>query len=145
MNLRNARPDDWPYILEEHKRQNERDGTSYPLPLFFTDDGRLRPNIPVALVVEDDAGNILQSIYIETTAELCFSGTNPRATAYAERDMESLVYLLQQHGLTEIHSCVPSIVAAPIGKPLTRAGFTRRDDLVYFARDIRPNLEGETN
>jgi hypothetical protein len=137
--LRPATPDDLPIIRRLHAEQNERDGTSYPLPLFFT--GRdPSQRVPVSLVgVEEDTGNIVQAIWIERRAELMFAGCdNPKATAFARRDIDAMAAVLGWLGYTGLHCDAPLAVAEAVWKPLEKAGFEQNDErLAHFYKDLR--------
>lgn len=132
--LRQARRDDITMIQAFHAEQNERDGTNYPLPQLFG-SGEV-PRVPVALVVEHTDEGVVGSLYVDTAPELCFAGCDPRATAVARRDIEGLAYLLRMMGFSHLRCLVPRVEVEAIRKPLKRAGFKQRDDLVVFTRNL---------
>jgi hypothetical protein len=137
--LRPANPTDLPFIHRFHAEQNRRDGTSYPLPSFFNKDGQLTEQVPVLLVgVEEGSGIPVQAIWVERRAELMFAGCdNPKATAFARRDIESLAAVLSWLGYHGIHCDVPIALAEAVGKPLRKAGFKPNDErLAHFYRDL---------
>jgi hypothetical protein len=136
--LRPATPLHLPFIRKFHVEQNERDGTSYPLPLIFDKHGVLTDQVPVALVgIPDGEDDPVQAIWIERRAELMFAGCDPKATAFARRDIEGLAAVLSWLGYHGIHCDVPIGLAEVIGKPLDRAGFSRNDErLAHFYRDL---------
>ena len=139
INLYPARPEDLVAIRRFHREQNERDGTSYPLPRFFNKDGNPSMAFPVSLVgKEDGSSEPLQAIWVERRAELMFAGCDPRATAFARRDIESLAAVLSWLGYNGVHCDVPIALAETIGKPLIKSGFERNDNrLAHFYRDTR--------
>ena len=135
--LRPACPSDIDAIERFHRKQNERDGTDYPLTRIFNADGSLSRNVPVALV-GDRGGEPMQALYVERTAELMFAGCDPKATAFARRDADALCAVLAWQGYTGLHCAVPVALAKAIAKPLKAAGFERTDDrLAHFFRDLR--------
>ena len=137
--LRPATPADLPFIKKFHAEQNERDGTSYPLPVFFDKDGKLTDRTPVALVgCVDGSDEPVQAIWVERRAELMFAGCDPKATAFARRDIDGLAALLEWMGYTGLHCDVPLAVSEPVSKPLIKAGFSQNDDrLAHFYKDLR--------
>lgn len=137
--LQPASPRHMPLIRQFHAEQNERDGTSYPLPQFFDKNGLLTQQVPVALVgVPEGSEDPVQAIWVERRAELMFAGCDPKATAFARRDIEGLAAVLSWLGYLGIHCDVPIALADAIGKPLDRAGFSRNDDrLAHFYRDLK--------
>lgn len=138
--LRNAMAEDMPMVREFHRRQNERDGTSYPLPHFFRKNGTKTDAVPVALVGVRE-GELVGSIYIERRAELMFAGCDPRMTAFARKDINALISLLSLLGYGGIHCDVPLNVLAGVSPPLETAGFRRNDDrLAHFFMEVPPNV-----
>ena len=134
--LRPATPFDMPQIIELHRQQNERDGTNYPLTLTFRFDGTLSPATPIALVAEEN-GEPKQAIYVERRAELLFAGCDPKATAYARKDIEALVTALSWMGYHGLHCEVPIGIVEMLQKPLEAAGFIRTDDkLAHFYKEL---------
>lgn len=137
--LRPATPDDLEFIRRFHAEQNRRDGTSYPLPRFFNPNGSTTDRVPVSLVgVEEGSEAPTQAVWVERRAELMFAGCNPKATAFARRDIEALAIVLRWMGYTGIHTDVPLHLAEAIAKPLNLAGFERNDNrLAHFYRDLK--------
>jgi hypothetical protein len=111
--------------VECHRTQNERDGTSYPIPPLFARGGGFAPNIALALVVVCDL-KITQCVWFErTTVELMMCGRDPEGAIF--KDSDFILYLLRQQGVTGINCKVPTIVSKPIGRRLKRAGFSCED------------------
>jgi len=137
--LRPAIPAHMNHIRRFHREQNERDGTSYPLPVFFDKHGLLTQQVPVALVgVDESTEDPIQAIWVERRAELMFAGCDPKATAFARRDIDGLAAVLTWLGYHGIHCDVPIDLAETIGKPLAKAGFSHNDDkLAHFYRDLK--------
>jgi hypothetical protein len=119
--LRNARPEDWPQIQRLHYEQNERWGFDYEAPFAG-------PHIATALVAEDSEGKIVQAVIVERIAEMSLYGFSPKATAHSRRDIDGLRYLLTLQGYRWMHVLVPSFLRAAIAKPLKRAGFLDRSE-----------------
>ena len=137
--LREARPSHLPAIHALHEEQNRIQGTDYPIPRLFTAQGMATREVPISLVgVEEGSEEPVQAIWIERRAELMFAGCNPKATAFARRDIEGLVSLLTWLGYSGLHCDVPINVLEHITPPLTAALFERNDDrLAHFFRDLR--------
>lgn len=130
--LRTATPEDWPEILKLHREHQAAQGTNYEIPNLF------RPEIALALVGVDETGKIRNCAYIESVAELRFVGIDPKATAYARREISGLVYFLKQMGFRWLECFVPRKLKHSIEKPLKRSGFSCVDDeLAHFTRDLR--------
>jgi hypothetical protein len=130
--FRNAEPDDWLDLVKLHENQQQMQGTSYELPYLF---GRM---FPVVIVGCDQDGVIKQCFYVESVAELRFIGCDPKATALSQRESAGLSYVLKALGFRWLETYVPRKLAAMIGKPLKRAGFTCADEeLAHFTRDLR--------
>lgn len=140
--LRPATPADLPFIKKFHAEQNERDGTSYPLPVFFDKDGKLTDRTPVVLVgCVEGTDEPVQALWVERRAELMFAGCDPKATAFARRDADALAGILFWMGYTGMHCDVPLVVSETVSKPLIKAGFTQNDDrLAHFYKDLRGKL-----
>ena len=121
-----------------HREQNERDGTSYPLPRIFDRNGLFAPSVPVALVgVPEGESEPVQAIWVERRAELMFAGCDPKATAFARRDIDGLGGVLAWLGYSGLHCEVPVERAKSIAKPLAAAGFRETDTkLAHFYREI---------
>jgi hypothetical protein len=138
--LRPAKPMHMALIRQFHQEQNERDGTTYPLPRFFDKNGLLTDRVPVALVgVEDGSEDPVQAVWVERRAELMFAGCDPKATAFARRDIEGLAAVLTWLGYSGIHCDVPrGTFLDSVRKPLEAAGFSQNDErLAHFFRDLR--------
>lgn len=131
--LRNATREDWPVIVDLHRRQQEAQGTSYELPHLFA-----TPSITVVLVGEDETGKIHNCIYVECTAEMRFVGCNAKATAFSRREIDGLVYLLKLKGFRFLETYIPRKLKKLIHKPLSKAGFECVDkELAHYVRDLR--------
>lgn len=124
--------DDWPAIQQLHRDQQAAQQTDYELPLLWG------PSIAVALVGVDNTGKIHNCIYVELVGELRFVGCDPKATAFGQRQVTSVSYLLKQRGIRWLETYIPRQLKQMIEKPLRRAGFTCVDDeLSHFTRDLR--------
>lgn len=134
-----ARPEDWPLIQRFHAEQNEQQGTTTALPNLFEGDGLAR-NVALAFIVERD-GVPVQSFYMELVPEMCFAGTDPKATAIARREADRIAFLLRGMGFTGWRCDVPEHMNEHIERPLEHAGFRRVEGLVTHFRDLR--IQGE--
>jgi hypothetical protein len=137
--LRPAKPEHMGLIRMLHAEQNQRDGTSYPLPRLFDKEGNLTDRAPVVLVgVEEGSDEPVQAIWVERRAELMFAGCDPKATAFARRDIDGLAAVLTWLGYSGLHCDVPLALVEAIGKPLDKAGFEQNDHrLAHFFKDLR--------
>lgn len=134
--LRPARISDLEDIREWHAAQNVRDSTGYPLPRIFNADGTLSVRVPVALIGEKD-GEAQQALFVERCGELQFAGCDPRATAFARRDIDALATVLRWQGYGSLYCRVPVSLAKSVGKPLKAAGFKRiNEQFVTFFKDL---------
>jgi hypothetical protein len=130
--LRQAARDDWPCIVALHREHQAAQGTNYELPWLFG------PSIAVVLVGVDEGGTIHNCVYVETVAELRFVGCNPKATAFSQREIAGLSYLLKLQGFRWLECFVPRHLKKMIEKPLRRAGFDCVDrEFAHFAKDLR--------
>lgn len=134
--IRLARPSDWPLIQAFHQQQNQLQGTNTALPQLFKADGDFASNIALAFIVERD-GVAVQSFYFELVPEVCFAGCDPQATAYARREIDRIAFGLRSMGFTGINCKVPEHMAESIASPLERAGFDEDKGLVHFFKDLR--------
>jgi hypothetical protein len=134
--IRLAKPSDWPTIQVFHMEQNTLQGTNTALPKLFKADGDFAPNIALAFVVERD-GVPVSSFYFELVPEVCFAGCDPQATAFARREIERISFGLRSMGFTGINCKVPEHVSEAIASPLEKAGFTKDEGLVHFFKDLR--------
>lgn len=134
--LRQATPEDWPAILGIHAQHQAAQGTNYELPYLFG------PQIALALVGVDEGQRIRSCVYVEAVAEMRFVGCDPRATAFARREIDGLVYVLKHQGFRWLECFVPRKLKKMIGKPLRKAGFECVDrELAHFTKDMRGTNE----
>ena len=126
------------HVIELHHEQNQRDGTSYPLPRFFDKNGLFGPAIAAALVgIPEGETDPVQAIWVERRAELMFAGCDAKATAFARRDIDAMAGVLAWLGYQGLHCDVPLVRAAAIAKPLEKAGFVQTDNrLAHFYREV---------
>ena len=92
---------DWPEIQRLHEEQNFKQGTQYEAP-------RPGPHIAVALVAEDQQGVIRQAVVVERVAEMALYGMDPKATAFSQRDITGLAFILRSQGFRWLHTLVPA-------------------------------------
>ena len=134
--IRQAEPRDVPAIAEQHRLQNERDGTKYPMPELFDGRGRLMPNIALALAI-CDGEEVRQGVWFEKGLEMLLAGCDPKATAQLHKEIENVWYLLRKQGYTGVHCFVPKQVVLPVEKPLKKVGFERDDfRLAHLFKDL---------
>lgn len=141
--IRKMTPFDLPLVAERAREQNERDGTSYPVPEIFEPDAtrtggwKLVDNVPLALVSEMN-GRLEQAHVFLRTLEMMSFGTNRRATALSMRQAPAAFYLLRQKGYQDLHVLVPKNRTEAMQHRLAEAmGLVRDDDrLAHFYRNL---------
>lgn len=141
-----AEPGDQPAIAELHRQQNERDGTDYELPSFFTADWsgpgaprwRPNPNVPLALKLVRE-GRICAAYCFERGLEFQSFGGGARETAIALREMPAALYLLERQGYEGFHARVPRAILDQWERSLGKRLNMQRDDdrLAHFYRRLR--------
>ena len=135
--LRLAEPRDIPILLHKLAEQNRRDGTRYPLPEIFDEDGRQSDNIPLAYVVER-GGEIFGGIIFESKGvEMMLVGCNPRVTLTIGKHAPGVLYTLRAMGFNWIRSLVTRKIVGLVKPAMKEAGF-RRDDIKFasFFREL---------
>lgn len=141
--IREMTPFDLPQVEEKARQQNERDGTTYPVPEIFQPDlstpggWQLAENVPLALVSEIN-GRVEQAhVYLRTVEQMSF-GTNRRATALSLRQAAAAFYLLKQKGYQDLHVLVPKQRTEAMKHRLAEAMGLERDDdrLAHFYREL---------
>lgn len=138
LELRHAKPSDWPAIVSLHQQHQALQGTNYELPDLF---GKHRNAIAVALVTVDENDEIQNVVYVERIAEMRFVGTDPHATAISRREIDGLAYLLRLQGYRWLECFVPRDLSESISKPLDAAGFAcKNDELSHFTKDLREEM-----
>jgi hypothetical protein len=135
--MRAAEPKDMPELIERHRQQCERDGTRYPFPEIFDEDGHQSERYPLALVVEH-AGKIDGAIVYESRGvEMMLLGCRPRLTLMAERERNGILYTLRGMGFRWIRALVTKSIVKDVEATLKATGF-RRDDRKFasFFKEI---------
>lgn len=132
-------PADVPLVQRLLVEQNERDGTSYGLPVLFDAQGRRLQRIPLALVAEDEhTHRVEQATVWEQTLEMTSYGTNPRATACTMREQGGFIHLLRERGYRDMHTFVPMERVEQIGGGLDRILKMKGTGLTHFYRMLDP-------
>lgn len=136
-NMRLLEPGDMEQLKALHREQNERDGTSYPLPRMFGYKGHFDPDIALALAVEK-RGQLVQGVYFQTRfAEMCLAGCNAEASARLRQESSAVQYTLRSLGLKRVITHIPLGGPLAIEQGLLRAGFrSLRADFHTFFLDI---------
>jgi hypothetical protein len=135
--LRLVEPRDIPTLLHKLAEQNLRDGTHYPLPEIFDEDGRQADNIPLAYVVER-GGEVFGAIVFESKGvEMMLVGCNPRVTLTVGKHAPGVLYTLRAMGFNWIRCLVTRKIVKQVKDAMKEAGF-RRDDgrFASFFREI---------
>ena len=134
--LRLAQPKDIPVLLRKIHEQNERDGTSYPLPDIFDEDGRQMDNIPLAYVIE--RGNeVFGGIVFESKGvEMMLVGCNPRVTLTVGDCAPGILYTLRAMGLRSITCHVTKPIVKQVKGAMKSAGFKRLSRFISFFREL---------
>lgn len=105
--LRQMTPEDIPAVEERLREQNERDGTSYSVPVIFDEVGKRLPSIPLALVAVDEQGEVRQGhIWERTVEQMCF-GIDAEATVCSMHESDYVLFLLRERGFHDLHILVP--------------------------------------
>jgi hypothetical protein len=135
--LRLAQPKDIPVLLRKIHEQNERDGTHYPLPDIFDEDGRQMDNIPLAYVIERGDEVFGGVIFESKGVEMMLVGCSPRVTLTVGDCAPGILYTLRAMGFKWIRSLVTKSVVKQLKPAMKEAGF-RRDDTRFasFFREI---------
>lgn len=137
--MRPAEPKDVPQLIELHQKQLERDGTKYPLPEIFSEDGRQDKRIPLAMVVSLGS-KIFGAVIFEDNGvgvEMMLIGCSPRITAVLERERNAVLYTLRLMGFQWIRSLIPKRVVNGLKKPMKGCGFRRDDNrFASFFREV---------
>lgn len=142
--LREMRPADVPKVLELAREQNERDGTSYPVPTIFDAYGRRLKNVPLALVAAaEETGEVRQGHIWEDTVEHMVFGTDREATVCSMHEQESVSYLLRQRGFRDWHILVPPERVKQMGHGLQAILGMSDTGLRHFYRLLDP-IENES-
>jgi hypothetical protein len=135
--LRLAQPKDIPVLLRKLKEQNERDGTSYPLPDIFDEEGRQAENIPLAWVVQHGKDVLGGGLVESKGLEMMLIGCDPRITIVIKREGPGIIYTLKAMGFRWIRCLVTRTVVKQVKGAMKEAGF-RRDDSRFasFFREV---------
>ena len=135
--LRLVQPKDIPVLLRKIHEQNERDGTHYPLPDIFDEDGRQMDNIPLAYVIERGDEVFGGVIFESKGVEMMLVGCSPRVTLTVGDCAPGILYTLRAMGFKWIRSLVTKSVVKQLKPAMKEAGF-RRDDTRFasFFREI---------
>lgn len=136
--MRRMRPRDLPAVWRHCQAQNRRDGTSYGVPEVFDRDGKLLPNIALALVTVDKKGRVRGAHIFERTLEMMSFGGGAAATGAAVDEFPEVFYELRALGYQDLHIQVPKTHVAELEAELTeRMGMARDDDrLAHFYREL---------
>jgi hypothetical protein len=135
--LRLAQPKDIPILLRKLHEQNERDGTHYPLPDIFDEDGRKCDNIPAAYVIERGSEVFGGVIFESKGVEMMLVGCSPRVTLTIGEHAPGVLYTLRAMGFNWIRCLVTRKIVKQVRDAMRQAGF-RRDDgrFASFFREI---------
>lgn len=131
--MRSMIPSDVPLLLPYHQEQNERDGTSYPMPRMFDEKGRLDDNIAMALTMERD-GHPVQAVvfcHVQRACEMMLVGCDAKATIYSAREIEAARYVLKSLKIETIHCLVPNHLRSQLTRTLCNAGFENKFSHFY--------------
>lgn len=135
--LRLAEPRDIPILLHKLAEQNHRDGTRYPMPEIFDEDGYQADNVPLAYVVER-GGEVFGGVVFESKGvEMMLIGCSPRVTSVIVEEAPGVLFSLRAMGFRWIRSLVTKSVVQSLKPAMKQAGF-RRDDTRFasFFREV---------
>lgn len=135
--LRLIEPRDIPVLLHKLAEQNLRDGTCYPMPEIFDDEGRQAENIPLAYVVERGKEVFGAIIFEAKGVEMMLVGCSPRVTLTVGESGPGILYTLRAMGFNWIRCMVTRKIVGAVKGAMKEAGF-RRDDRRFasFFREI---------
>lgn len=137
--LRQMRPGDVPVIREKLREQNERDGTSYGMPVVFDAQGQRVARVPLALVSADvKTGEPVQGHVWEVTLEQTSFGISSRATVCSMQEQEAIMFLLRERGFRDMHLLVPKERVADMQHGLERIYKMSRTGMTHFYRMLDP-------
>jgi len=112
---------DVPAVEALLREQNERDQTSYGLPLVFDQEGKRVPNVALALVaVDSETGQVVQGYVFERTIEMMCFGTDPQVSVETMHEQDGIFYLLRSRGYRDLHIAVPKNRAQDVEHGLDR-------------------------
>ena len=132
--LREMTPADVPAVQERCQQQNERDGTSYSVPVVFDEMGKRRPNIVLALVAVNILGEVIQGhIWERTVEQMCF-GIDAEATVCSMHESDSVLYLLRERGFSDLHILVPAERVAQMQHGLEKIYGMSATGMTHFYR-----------
>jgi hypothetical protein len=136
-NLRLAEPRDIPALLHKLAEQNLRDGTRYPMPEIFDENGRQAENVPLAYVVEH-CGEVAGGIVFESKGvEMMLVGCSPRVTLTIGNHAPGVLYTLKHMGFNWIKCEVTRSIVKQVKGAMKDSGFRRiSDKFVSFFREI---------
>jgi hypothetical protein len=141
--LREMTPADVPAVHERCREQNERDGTSYSVPVIFDEVGKRLPSIALALVAVGENGEVVQGHVFERTVEqMCF-GIDAEATVCSMREQAAVLYILRDRGFRDLHILVPPERVAQMQHGLESIYGMSATGMTHFYRMLDPeeNLE----
>jgi hypothetical protein len=119
--LREMSPADLPAVEALLREQNERDQTSYAVPVVFDQEGKRVPNVALALVaVDSETGQVVQGYVFERTIEMMCFGTDPQASIETMHEQAGIFYLLLARGYRDLHIAVPKNRAQDVEGGLDR-------------------------
>lgn len=126
-----------PILIEKHAAQNRRDGTRYPFPDIFDEDGQQDDRFPLVLVVETGK-TVHGAMVFETKGlEMMLIGCSPRVTIMAAQERNGILYTLRKMGFGWIRCLVTKSIVKQVKGAMKETGF-RRDDTKFasFFREI---------
>jgi hypothetical protein len=133
-------PADVPAVLEKLREQNERDGTSYAMPLVFDQDGKRLARIELALVaVDEETGQVEQGHVWERTVEQTTYGISKEATVCSMHEQDAVLYLLRERGYTDMHIFVPQERVKQMQHGLEKIYGMSATGLTHFYRMLDPS------
>jgi len=140
--LREMRPEDIPVLEEKLREQNERDKTSYGLPVVFDAHGQRMPNIVLALAaVSLETGEVVQGHIYERTVEHTCYGIDAEATVCSMHEQDAVFWMLRQRGYEDFHILVPPERVSDMEHGLQRIlGMIKSRNIDFYRR-----LDAEEN
>lgn len=136
--FRELRPQDMRAVWRHCAAQNRRDKTSYGVPHIFDAEGKLLPDVPLALAAIDSRGRVAAAHVFERTLEYMSFGGGEQALAAVLEEAPGIFYTLRRLGYRDLHILPPRRHVDALDAALKdRMGMARIDGyLAHFYREL---------
>ena len=141
--LREMKPSDVPAVKMRLREQNQRDGTSYSVPVIFDETGQRKPQIVLALVAVNEFEEVVQGHVWEKTIEQMTFGIDRNATVCSMHEADAVLYLLRERGFHDLHILVPEQRVKQMQHGLEKIYGMSATGLTHFYRMLDPEENKE--